>query len=423
MPTRVLIKPQPLSGQIAAIASKADAHRKLICAALADFPTEISPSAAGEDILATMDCLRALGAGIETQAAGFTAGPLLKAAASPRLDCRESGSTLRFLLPLAAILSEGASFTGGGRLPQRPLTELMDCLQEHGVSFSAAQLPFTLSGQLHGGRYRLPGHISSQYLSGLLLALPLAAEDSQIELTTPLQSQGYVEMTLDTLRHFSIRVERQDEIFLIPGRQAYRSPGQLTLEGDWSSAAFFLAAGALGGPVCLSGLTGASKQRDQEILTLLERFGARVERRDGCVTVQRGELRGLDIDVADTPDLAPPLAVLGALAQGRTRLYNAARLRLKESDRLISLAALLSALGARVMEGRDSLLIEGQQRLRGGTVRVQGDHRIVMAAALAATACAGEVVIKGAEAVNKSYPAFFTDYNSLGGKAYDVHLG
>lgn len=422
IPTCILIKPQPLSGEIAALPAKADAHRKLICSALADSPTGIGPAALGEDIAATVDCLRRLGAGIET-AAGFTVTPLGEAAHAPTLDCGESGTTLRLLLPLASLLTEEAAFTGHGRLPERPLKELMDCLQEHGVSFSAAQLPFTVRGRLSGGRYRLPGHISSQYLSGLLLALPLAAEDSEILLTTPLQSRGYVEMTLDTLRQFSVRVEREGDCYQIPGRQHYRSPGRLTLEGDWSNAAFFLAAGAMAGPVRLSGLTDASQQRDQEILPLLERFGAQVERQPSCVIVRRGHLNGLDIDVADIPDLAPVLAVLGAVSSGRTHLINAARLRLKESDRLLGITAMLSALGARVTEGRDSLTIEGQVQLRGGTVRGQGDHRIVMAAALAATACAGDVIIKGAEAVGKSYPAFFTDYNSLGGMAYDVHLG
>ena len=379
--------------------------------------------------------------------------PLREIVASPLLDCGESGSTLRFLLPVAAVLASGATFTGRGRLPERPLLELIDCLREHGVVFSADQLPFSIGGQLRGGLYHVPGHISSQYLSGLLLALPLAAEDSEIRLSSPLQSRGYVEMTLDTLRRFSIdveheRTERGEDIFHIAGRQVYRSPSHLTLDGDWSNAAFFLAAGAISGPVCLRGLDDNSYQRDKKILTLLADFGAQVEQQADNTnhinkkqeptqnsklktqnwsakqtTVRRGQLRGMDIDVSDIPDLAPILVVIGAIAAGRTRLYHAARLRFKESDRLISMAAMLSSLGARLIEGRDALIIEGQPALTGGVVKSHGDHRIVMAAALAATACQNDVVIMGAEAVNKSYPAFFRDYQSLGGAAYDVKLG
>ena len=429
---RILIKPRPLSGEMAAIPAKADAHRKLICAALADAPTHISPAVHSGDITATVSCLRQLGASIQRQEKGFAVMPVRKTAATPLLDCGESGATLRFLLPVAAALASDTAFAGQGRLPERPHSELIDCLQNHGIIFSAAKLPFTISGKLRGGLYHLPGHISSQYLSGLLLALPLAQEDSEIRLSSPLQSRGYVDMTLDTLRQFSIcvghecveqKAGQKSDIFHIPGRQVYRSPGYLTLEGDWSNAAFFLAAGAIGGPLCLRGLNEASCQRDKEILALLTGFGARVERLQDSVTVRRGHLRGMDIDLADIPDLAPVLAVLGALAMGRTRLYNAERLRLKESDRLMSIAAMLSSLGARLIEGRDSLIIEGQPALAGGTIKSHGDHRIVMAAALAATACQNDVAIIGAEAVNKSYPAFFADYQSLGGEAYDVKLG
>jgi 3-phosphoshikimate 1-carboxyvinyltransferase len=420
---RVLIQPRSLAGELAALPSKADAHRKLICAALANKPTFICPAPpGGDDTEATADCLRRLGASLLPQEGGLLVGPLSQAIASPLLDCRESGASLRFLLPLAAALTDGAAFRGAGRLPARPLAELIGALKEHGLSFSAAKLPFSVSGRLHGGLCRLPGHISSQYISGLLLALPLAREDSEIHLSTPLPAPGYVQMTLAALRNFGVKVRQAGEIFYIAGRQNYISPGRITLEGDWSNAAFFLAAGALAGPIRVTGLDALSLQPDKDILPLLTAFGARVERQGDTATVCRGALKGQEIDISAIADLAPALAVMGALAKGRTVLKNAARLRYKESDRLRSISALLSSLGARVRENEDSLIIEGQERLNGGETRSFGDHRLVMAAALAACACRENVIIKGAEAVNKSYPAFFADYRALGGQAVPVQL-
>ncbi|MCL1817130.1 MAG: 3-phosphoshikimate 1-carboxyvinyltransferase, partial [Clostridiales bacterium] len=338
---RVLIKPRALNGELTALPAKADAHRMLICAALADKPTLISPAPMGGDIEATAECLRQLGSSLHTVDDGLLVGPLKDTAASPLLDCRESGASLRLLLPLAAVLAKTATFKGGGRLPARPIADLINSLVEHGVSINKSKLPFSISGSLRGGLFRLPGHISSQYISGLLFALPLAKEDSEICLTTPLQAPGYVQMTLGALTTFGIKICQEEDKFYIAGQQNYLSPGRIALEGDWSNTAFFLAAGALAGPVRIHGLNNASHQPDKDILPLLTAFGARLEQQKDMVTVCRGSLAGQEINIAAIADLAPALAVLGAVSNGRTVLKNGARLRYKESDRLQSIASLL----------------------------------------------------------------------------------
>ena len=410
------ISPAPLSGKIPAVASKSEAHRLLILAALAEGETRLQMEQRSEDIDATIRCLRALGARIKPQADGVSVRGIERAAQQARLDCGESGSTFRFLLPIAAALGTSAQFTGEGRLPERPIGELLQALQAHGLRFSSDHLPFDIEGALLGGAFELPGNVSSQYLTGLLLALPLLEQDSRILLTTPLESAAYVDITLHALRRFGANVLVQKNEYRIPGAQRYRSPGSLRVDGDWSNASFFLAAGALAAPVCVSGLSLTSPQGDKAMLDALMAFGAGVEATEHAVRVSPARLRGCTIDVGDMPDLLPVLAVLGACAGGETRLVNAARLRLKESDRLASVSSMLRALGATVEEQPDALVISGGH-LTGGDVHSCRDHRIVMAAAVAAIRCEGNVRILGTEAVNKSYPAFFQDYNRLGGQA------
>jgi len=410
------ISPAQLGGTISAIASKSDAHRLLILAALSRGETRLILEQRSEDIDATIYCLRALGAEIEILPDGVMVRGIEQPTKNPLLDCGESGSTFRFLLPVAAALCENARFTGGGRLPERPIGDLMSVLRAHGVSFSADRLPFTTSGRLSGGEYALPGNVSSQYLTGLLLALPRLTQDSTISLTTRLESASYVEITLHALKRFGVCVRVQNNTYAISGGQRIASPGALRVDGDWSNAAFFLAAGALGAPVTLTGLSLDSPQGDKAILDALIQFGANVQATVESVTVSPGKLAGCTIDVGETPDLLPILAVLGACASGETRLINAARLRLKESDRLSSVSAMLRALGGRVDELPDALVITGG-RLIGGTVDSAHDHRIAMSAAIASVCCTQTVNILGADAVNKSYPTFFGDFNKLGGHA------
>ena len=413
------ISPAQLSGIIPAIASKSDAHRLLILAALSPGETLLRMEQRSEDIDATIGCLRALGALIEILPNGVLVRGIERVNENPQLDCGESGSTFRFLLPVACALCENTRFTGTGRLPERPIGELMHVMQSHGVAFSAGQLPFTTTGWLTGGDFSLPGNVSSQYLTGLLLALPLTKENSTISLTTRLESAAYVDITLHALRRFGVRVNAEDGVYAVSGGQAIQPPGTLTVDGDWSNAAFFLAAGALGKPVTVTGLSLDSPQGDKAILDALRRFGARVNATTDAVTVSPAKLTGCTIDVGETPDLLPILAVLGAFASGETRLVNAARLRLKESDRLASVSAMLRALGGKVEELPDVLAITGGE-LFGGTVNSVRDHRIAMSAAIASIRCANEVSILGADAVKKSYPAFYTDFNHLGGHAHVV---
>lgn len=410
------IAPTPLSGTIPVIASKSDAHRLLILAALSKGETRLRMEQRSEDIDATIGCLRALGAEISLIPDGVSVRGIERVNENPLLDSKESGSTFRFLLPVACALCERAHFTGGGRLPERPIGELMHAMQAHGVAFSAERLPFATSGKLTGGDFSLPGNVSSQYLTGLLLALPLLKEDSKILLTTHLESAAYVDITLHALRRFGIRVETQDGQYKVFGGQSISSPGELRVDGDWSNASFFLAAGALGKPVTVTGISLDSPQGDKAMLDALLRFGASVEAAMDAITVSPARLSGCTIDVGETPDLLPILAVLGACATGETRLVNASRLRLKESDRLASVSAMLISLGGTVEELPDALVITGGS-LVGGTVDSVRDHRIAMAAAIASIRCAEQVRILGADAVKKSYPAFFEDFNLLGGHA------
>ena len=413
----IVIEPSSLKGEITAIPSKSVAHRMLICAALADGPTTLRIPKTSDDIDATADCLRALGAAITVNNEDYIVEPIAQIENIPLLDCGESGSTLRFLLPVAAAAADRCRFDGHGRLPERPLSDLTDAMKEHGVSFDGEKLPFTIGGRLRGGIYRLPGNVSSQYITGLLLALPLCEEDSVIELTTALESASYIDITLSVLKTFGITVHCERNRYIIPGKQVFRSPGTLPVEGDWSNAAFFLTAAALNNDITMTGLNPNSAQGDRKIIALLEQLGAVTQKDNGRLTLRSDELKGCTIDIQDTPDLLPVLSVAAAFAQGKTTFINAARLRLKESDRLASSAAMIENLGGRAEVGEDELTVYGTG-LIGGTVESCNDHRIAMSSAVAATRCSKPVTILNAEAVKKSYPGFYNDYNKTGGKAH-----
>ena len=388
------ITPSHLSGSIRAIPSKSAAHRLLICAALADGHTEIACDGTSKDIEATKACLAAM-------------------EGDCRLPCGESGSTLRFLLPVAAALGLEAEFLMEGRLPRRPLYPLDEQLTIHGAVLTRPQPDvLKVSGKLTPGDYTLPGDVSSQYISGLLFALPLLDKPSTLTVTGKIESGPYIEMTVDALRQFGIHVTMEENVFHIPAR-AYRSPGKARVEGDWSNAAFWLCAGALGRPVTVTGLNPDSLQGDKAVVEILSAFGAKTQRSGDVNIVSPGRLKAVDIDAAAIPDLVPVLSVVAAAAEGTTRIYNAQRLRLKESDRIASVKAMLEALGAEAEETADGLLIYGGKPLAGGTVDSCNDHRIAMAAAVASVICQNPVTVLGAEAVEKSYPNFWSDLRSL----------
>ena len=416
-----VISPSVIRGTLTPPPSKSAAHRLLIAAALAG-EGRVRGLSLSADMEATLRAVRGLGVSVrlDGDAACFAPAPPSSSPSPLPVDCGESGSTLRFLIPLYAARGIPAVFTGHGRLPERPLGVYADCLPPHGVTLSAASgLPLTVTGRLTGGDFALPGDVSSQVITGLLFALPLCREDSRIRLTTPLESAGYVDMTLQVLRQAGIRVEPLEDGWFIPGSQTYR-PLDTAVESDWSQAAFLLAAGALGGEVTLTGLNPASAQGDREALSLFRRFGAAVEEAPGRIVCRKAPLHGIDIDAAQIPDLVPVLAVTAALADGVTHITGAARLRLKESDRLAAVADGIRRLGGRVEEGPDSLTITGVSRLAGGRAEGYNDHRIVMALSMAALGCEAPVTVTDAQSVAKSWPAFFEDYRAIGGTAHVI---
>ena len=399
---KAIIEPSRLSGEIEAIASKSQAHRLLICASLADRRTTIRCTTLSADIEATAACMQARGAGIDYSDGVFTVDPILTRPEYALLDVGESGSTLRFLLPVVCALGTEADIRMHSRLPQRPLSPLWEELERHGAVLSRPE-PDVIhtAGLLTGGTYSLAANISSQFISGLLFALPLIGTKSQINLTGTLESASYLEMTVRALRSFGIDASFRDGAYRIPGNAGYVSPGSAAVEGDWSNAAFWICADRiLGGTLSITGLAPDSPQGDRAAEKTSLRIAA------GSAVV----------DCRDIPDLVPVLSVLAAVSHGETRFINAGRLRIKESDRLHTTAELLTALGGQVRELDDGLAVTGVRELSGGETDSANDHRIAMSAAIAALACTGPVILHGAQAVNKSYPAFWDDYRRLGGQ-------
>jgi len=388
------ITPHPITGTVPAIVSKSMAHRLMICAALAKEPTEVICQGTSKDIEATRSCLASIKDGTRP------------------LRCGESGSTLRFLLPVAAALGLDTEFYMEGRLPDRPLSPLDTQLTAHGAILQKDGATLHVSGKLTPGDYTLPGDISSQYISGLLFALPLLDAPSTLSVTGKIESAPYISMTLDALKQFGIEITVENQIFRIPAC-GYRSPGSVFVEGDWSNAAFWLCAGSISAPVTVTGLDENSLQGDKAVFEILRRFGANCEHLGDRFTVSPGDLQPLEIDAAAIPDLIPILSVVAAKAPGTTRIYNAGRLRLKESDRIETVHRLLTDLGGQAEQTSDGLLIHGGKPLAGGTVDSCNDHRIAMAAAVASALCTGPVTVTGAQAVEKSYPHFWEDLEAL----------
>ena len=413
----VTIQPGPRQGRVRIPASKSQAHRLLLCAALGEGETELLCGGLSADIRATMDCLRALGAGIWQEGERLRVKPIRTAPRSCALPCGESGSTLRFLLPQAGALGTEAVFHRKGRLPQRPLRPLDEELRSHGMKLREEGEARYASGKLAAGDSTLPGNVSSQFISGLLMALPQLPGDSRLTVTGELESAGYVAMTEDTLAESGIRWQRTGQVWSIPGGQRFHPPRLCQVEGDWSNAAFFLCAGALSRRgVTVEGLSLRSSQGDQAVLRLLRRFGAEVTEREGAVTVRSGMLHGITVDAGPIPDLIPTLSVVAAASVGDSRMENARRLRDKESDRLEGTAALIRDLGGSARVEGDTLIIHGRGGLRGGNASVLGDHRLAMAAAIAACACRESVTVDDSRCVEKSYPRFWEDFRQLKGE-------
>lgn len=405
------ITPKKLCGRVEVPPSKSVAHRMIIAAALSDGTSEITNLSPSVDILSTMDCMRALGAEISFKNNTAVIEGIIKMPDKAVLNCNESGSTMRFLIPVACALGVNAEFIGSGKLPQRPITPFVEEFPKHGIAFdfsgaeNGASLPCSVSGKLTAGRFEIDGGLSSQFITGLLLALPLLDGDSEIVLTSALNSKPYVDITRGVLRDFGVEVSETESGFSIRGNQRYKAfSGRV--EGDYSQAAFFRVANSLGSDLEILGLSESSLQGDRVIMEICDRFDKARE--------------PFEIDGSDIPDLVPILTVLACFCRGTSRITNVARLRFKESDRLSVPAECLNAIGGRVKVGEDYLEIEGVETLRGGEISGHNDHRIPMSLAIAATMCENPLVIRGAECVSKSFPDFFDVYRTLGGDAEEV---
>lgn len=393
----VEIKNSILNGNVTIPPSKSAAHRALICSYLAGGGS-VSPIIDSNDMRATVGVIDALKNNEDV------------------MNCIESGSTLRFMIPVVASLGRSATFIGEGRLPERPIGEYLDILPKHNVKVdSNGYLPMTIDGQLRNGSYEVNGDVSSQYITGLLLALANVEGDSAVILKTPLQSKPYVDMTVKVMADFGVNITETDFGYLIHGGQEFKKQDYI-VEGDWSQSAFFLVAGAIGGDVKVSGLDMNSTQGDKAIVDVLKSFGADVEVGKDYVISRKSKLTGTTVDATDIPDLVPIIAVLGAFSNGKTTIKGAERLRFKESDRIESVVNNLRLMGVDVTETKDGMIINGSKP-HGADLKGYNDHRIVMAFSVAGLFCDGDVRIDDAQSINKSYPTFFDDYNMLGGKA------
>ncbi len=406
----IKITPTKLKGTVHIPSSKSMTHRMIICAALADGKSEISNISFSKDIYATIDAMKALGADISVIGNTVTVNGIKNKSASADIDCCESGSTLRFLIPISCALGTKATYFGQGRLPERPITPYLRELTKNGITFEYNNtMPFVCQGQLNSGRYELEGDISSQFITGLLFALPILEGDSEIIMTSPLESKPYADMTIKCLESFGVIVSETENGYFIKGNQSYKAQN-MPVEGDYSQAAFFFVANMLGSDIEILNLDSHSFQGDKKIVEIIENL---------CYN--ENEPIGFNVNASDIPDLVPILGVLGTFCKNRSVITGAKRLKIKESDRLKTTSNAINNLGGKIEVTDDGLNIN-HAILTGGTVDSCGDHRIAMSAAIAATVCSEPVIIKNAESIEKSYPDFFRDYVNLGGKTDVITL-
>ena len=424
---QVTIAPGKLSGKIDAVSSKSYLHRILLCAAMSDRCTTIYLNCRSKDVDATIRCIEAMGAKVDVRDDRLVVYPVdakVKTGEFPVLNCGESGSTARFVLPMTAAVCGGGTLIGEGRLPERPFGAICMVMEENGCIFSSYRLPMTMTGPLTAGTYRIPANISSQYISALMMSLPLIEGDSEIVFTTEVESEGYLDITEAVMKEFGITLEPTGNGYKVKGNRRYQSPGEITAEGDWSNGAFWVAANALGSDLQIGNLKADSLQRDRQIVSVAERLFQGIERLEMEAVAEATRADGKNdpvssseivINGADIPDIIPISAVMACGRTGRTRFINCGRLRLKESDRLETVKTLICTLGGRAIVDKDDLIVDGCGQLKGGTIDSFKDHRIVMSAAVAATICTEPVTITNAQDVAKSYPEFFEDYEMLGG--------
>lgn len=408
----VEITPSLLSGAVTPPASKSVAHRAFIAAACSSAPCLIRGNLQGDDVNATLRCLTALGATCRHVAGGVFLSPIGENRAEKTvLDVGASGSTFRFMLPLCTCLGTETSFVGSERLSKRPIGSLLNELKKHGLETTGDVLPFGIKGKVTGNEFTIDASVSSQYVTGLLLALPLLGGGT-VRTVGEVVSSDYLKITLEVMHSFGVSVTRENDLFRVEGK--YRAPEEYDVESDWSSAGFFAVAGAKG-DVTLRGLKQDSTQGDKAVLSALSQAGAIVETSES-VRVRANDLRGFVFDVENCPDAAPVLSVLAAMSKGKSVLTGTSRLRLKESDRAKEIVRMLTAFGIECKEYENRLEIVGG-KLVGCNLTLPDDHRIAMSAAIAAANAEGKTVLHGAECVAKSYETFFDDFRKVGGKS------
>lgn len=426
---KVRILPSKLKGTIHVPSSKSMGHREIICAGLAEGESLVDNISMSKDIEATRRCLEAMGVKITQVPSKHQGRTALLVKGSGKLkavaegaDCGESGSTLRFFIPLGATLKAPFTFVGHGKLVSRPLQAYYDIFEEQGLEYvtQAGQLPLTVNGCLKPGKYQLPGNVSSQYVSGLLFTLPLLEGDSEIEITSPLESASYVDMTLACQKKYGIEIENVDNkhrLYKIKGNQKYQARNS-EVEADWSQAAFWTVGGSLGQEVISTGVEADSLQGDKAVVDIMERMDAAMTKAGDTITVKGGITKATVIDASNCPDIIPILTVLAAVSEGTTEVINAGRLRIKECDRLAAITTELNKLGAAIEEKPEGLIIKGKpEGLKGGAeVDAWNDHRIAMSLAIAAQKCQEPIELTGAASVQKSYPIFWEDYQVVGGR-------
>ena len=410
----LVLENNELFGEISAISSKSHAHRALICASLSDGVSKIKCDTLSADIEATANCLIGLGADIEYKDKTFTVKPIDIIKAKKTIDCGESGSTLRFLLPIIGALGINISIKMHGRLPKRPLFPLDREMKKHGCDLILVSDTLKISGKLQAGDYEIEGNISSQFISGLLFALPLIKGKNKIIIKDKFESYSYVNLTREVLNNFSVNYEFENNIFILKN-DVYKS-ANLTVEGDWSNSAFWLCAGALSKKgITVTNLNLNSVQGDKKVVEVLKEFGAEISINQNEVTVKNNNLSAITVDASDIPDLVPIIALTATFASGKTVIKNAQRLRIKESDRIKTVVELIRNLGGIIDETDDGMIITGAS-LNGGVVNSHNDHRIAMTCAIASMICSRPVKLVDSEAVKKSYPNFFNDFKKLNGK-------
>lgn len=427
----VKITPSKLQGEVTIPPSKSLSHRAIIAAGFSKGKSVVENVMFSEDILTTCNAMEALGVKIDKvkeadniytlKIEGNSDLKLLKR----EIDCSESGSSLRFFIPICLAEENDVVFTGRGKLISRPLDQYYKIFDKQGIEYSNnnGMLPLNVHGKISPGEFTIDGDVSSQFITGLMFTLPLLKGDSKIIINKTLESKGYLDLTMDILEKSSIEIVNRDyKEFLIRGNQQYNSK-DYRVEGDFSQAAFWLVAGMIGGKIDCLDLNSNSRQGDKEVIDIIKRMEGSLRDEGNSIIAETSNTKATIIDASQCPDIIPVLAVLAAVSEGTTEVINAGRLRIKESDRLTAITTELNKLGADLQEKEDGLIIRGKKELTGGEVESWNDHRIAMALAVASIRCTSEVVIKDSGCVKKSYPTFWEDFKKLGGNIHEWSVG